>query len=79
MLMCFRFEDQLQQWLFEDSGAFTDSTSLPLYLPWTLLSLPSTVRPVMQTSTAATVQVRGEHVGHSYRDCRQSGWEKVPS
>nr|XP_036879511.1 germinal-center associated nuclear protein isoform X2 [Manis javanica] len=51
-----RFEDQLQQWLFEDSGAFTDSTSLPLYLPWTLLSLPSTVRPVMQTSTAATVQ-----------------------
>ncbi|XP_004429738.1 PREDICTED: germinal-center associated nuclear protein [Ceratotherium simum simum] len=51
-----RFEDQLQQWLSEDSGAFTDSTSLPLYLPQTLLSLPQTIKPVLKTSTAVSPQ-----------------------
>ncbi|XP_057553938.1 germinal-center associated nuclear protein isoform X2 [Hippopotamus amphibius kiboko] len=51
-----RFEDQLQQWLSEDSGAFTDSTSLPLYLPQTLVSLPQTIESVMKTSTTASPQ-----------------------
>nr|XP_014715316.2 germinal-center associated nuclear protein isoform X2 [Equus asinus] len=51
-----RFEDQLQQWLSEDSGGFTDSTSLPLYLPQTLVSLPQTIEPVMKTSTTPSPQ-----------------------
>ncbi|KAJ8793652.1 hypothetical protein J1605_003660 [Eschrichtius robustus] len=51
-----RFADQLQQWLSEDSGAFTDSTSLPLYLPHTLVSLPQTIEPVMKTSTTTSLQ-----------------------
>ncbi|XP_062932104.1 germinal-center associated nuclear protein isoform X2 [Cynocephalus volans] len=56
-----RFEDQLQQWLSEDSGAFTDSTSLPLYLPQTLVSLPQTIEPVMETST--TTRPQSERTG----------------
>jgi len=51
-----RFEDQLQQWLSADSGVFTDSTSLPLYLPQTLVSLPQTIEPVMKTVTATSPQ-----------------------
>ncbi|XP_029069741.1 germinal-center associated nuclear protein [Monodon monoceros] len=51
-----RFEDQLQQWWSEDSGACTDSTSLPLYLPQTLVSLPQTIEPVMKTSTTTSLQ-----------------------
>ncbi|XP_035138910.3 germinal-center associated nuclear protein isoform X2 [Callithrix jacchus] len=45
-----RFEDQLQQWLSEDSGAFADLTSLPLYLPQTLVSISHNIEPVMKTS-----------------------------
>ncbi|XP_027950549.1 germinal-center associated nuclear protein isoform X1 [Eumetopias jubatus] len=51
-----RFEDQLQQWLSADSGVFTHSTSLPLYLPQTLVSLPQTIEPVMKTVTATSPQ-----------------------
>ncbi|XP_066115234.1 germinal-center associated nuclear protein isoform X1 [Saccopteryx bilineata] len=51
-----RFEDQLQQWLSEDSEAFTDSTSLPLYLPQTLVSFPQIVEPMMKTSTTTSPQ-----------------------
>ncbi|XP_036304113.1 germinal-center associated nuclear protein isoform X2 [Pipistrellus kuhlii] len=51
-----RFEDQLQQWLSEDSGTFTESTSLPLYLPQTLVSLPQTIQPVIKTSTTTSPQ-----------------------
>lgn len=51
-----RFEDQLQQWLSADSGVFTGSTSLPLYLPQTLVSLPQTIEPVMKTVTATSPQ-----------------------
>ncbi|XP_064433735.1 germinal-center associated nuclear protein isoform X3 [Mirounga angustirostris] len=51
-----RFEDQLQQWLSADSGVFTDSMSLPLYLPQTLVSLPQTIEPVMKTVTATSPQ-----------------------
>ncbi|XP_014389420.1 PREDICTED: germinal-center associated nuclear protein-like [Myotis brandtii] len=56
MFKCFRFEDQLQQLLSEDSGTFTDSTSLPLYLPQTLVSLPQTIQPVIKTSTTTSPQ-----------------------
>ncbi|XP_055975521.1 germinal-center associated nuclear protein [Sorex fumeus] len=51
-----RFEDQLQQWLSEDSQAFADSTSLPLYLPQTLVSLPQIIEPVKKVSSAASPQ-----------------------
>uniref|UniRef100_M3XQJ1 Germinal-center associated nuclear protein n=2 Tax=Mustela putorius furo TaxID=9669 RepID=M3XQJ1_MUSPF len=51
-----RFEDQLQQWLSADSGVFTGSRSLPLYLPQTLVSLPHTIEPVMKTVTTASPQ-----------------------
>ncbi|XP_058588291.1 germinal-center associated nuclear protein isoform X1 [Neofelis nebulosa] len=51
-----RFEDQLQQWLSADAGVFTDSTSLPLYLPQTLVSLPQTIEPVMKTVTTTSPQ-----------------------
>ncbi|KAM5281214.1 germinal-center associated nuclear protein [Ctenodactylus gundi] len=51
-----RFEDQLQQWLSEDSGVFTDSISLPIYLPQTLVSLPHTIEPVVKTYTATGPQ-----------------------
>lgn len=64
MLKYFRFEDQLQQWLSEDSGGFTDSTSLPLYLPQTLVSLPQTIEPVVKTSTTPSPQVRREYIWH---------------
>ncbi|XP_039735713.1 germinal-center associated nuclear protein isoform X2 [Pteropus medius] len=52
-----RFEDQLQQWLSEDSGAFADSTSLPLYLPQTLVSLPPTVGRVVKTRATPSPQL----------------------
>lgn len=48
-----KFEDQLQQLLSEDSGAFADSPSLPLYLPQTLVSLPQTLAPMRRPSLSA--------------------------
>ncbi|XP_014437448.1 germinal-center associated nuclear protein [Tupaia chinensis] len=51
-----RFEEQLQQWLSEDSRAITDSTSLPLYLPQTLVSLPQAMEPMIKTSTTSSPQ-----------------------
>uniref|UniRef100_I3LCF4 Germinal-center associated nuclear protein n=1 Tax=Sus scrofa TaxID=9823 RepID=I3LCF4_PIG len=50
-----RFEDQLQQWVSEDSGAFARSASLPLCLPQTLVSLPPTL-PGIKTSTPGSPQ-----------------------
>ena len=64
ILKCFRFDDQLQQWLSADSGAFMDSMSLPLYLPQTLVSLPQSIDPVMKTVTPASPQVGGEYIWH---------------
>ena len=60
---CFRFEDQLQQWVSEDSGAFARSASLPLCLPQTLVSLPPTL-PGIKTSTPGSPQVRRECIWH---------------
>lgn len=57
-----RFEDRLQQWLSEDSGAFAESASLPLYLPQTLVSLPPAVGRVVKTRATPSPQVRGEGV-----------------
>uniref|UniRef100_A0A8C8YYC5 Germinal-center associated nuclear protein n=1 Tax=Prolemur simus TaxID=1328070 RepID=A0A8C8YYC5_PROSS len=51
-----RCEDQLQQWLSEDCRARTESASLPLYLPQTLLSLPQAMGPVIKASAAASPQ-----------------------
>ncbi|XP_048202018.1 germinal-center associated nuclear protein [Perognathus longimembris pacificus] len=51
-----RFEDQLQQWLSQDSGTFTDSTSLPLYLPQTLVSLPGNIESMAKASTVTGPQ-----------------------
>ncbi|XP_009232349.4 germinal-center associated nuclear protein [Pongo abelii] len=90
-----RFEDQLQQWLSEDSGAFTDLTSLPLYLPQTLVSLSHTIEPVMKTSVTtspqsdmmreqlqlseATGTCLGERLKHLERLIRSSREEEVAS
>ncbi|XP_007946869.1 germinal-center associated nuclear protein [Orycteropus afer afer] len=58
-----RFEDQLQQWLSEDLEAFTDSTSLPLYLPQTLVSLPQTIQSAKSsTSTSPQNKRTREHL-----------------
>ncbi|XP_012665735.1 germinal-center associated nuclear protein [Otolemur garnettii] len=48
-----RFEARLQQWLSEGSGALPEAAPLPLYLPQTLVSLPQTLEPVMQTPVVA--------------------------
>ncbi|XP_027778032.2 germinal-center associated nuclear protein isoform X1 [Marmota flaviventris] len=51
-----RFEDQLQQWLSQDLRTVTDTTSLPLYLPQTLMSLPQTIEPVARIPTTTSSQ-----------------------
>ncbi|XP_021566811.1 germinal-center associated nuclear protein isoform X2 [Carlito syrichta] len=63
-----RFEDQLEQWLSEDSRTFADSISLPLYLPQTLVSLPQTIEPIMKTSITTSLQVRREGAIAAVRD-----------
>uniref|UniRef100_A0A8C3WDS9 Germinal-center associated nuclear protein n=1 Tax=Catagonus wagneri TaxID=51154 RepID=A0A8C3WDS9_9CETA len=65
-----RFEDQLQQWLSEDSGAFSCSASLPLYLPQTLVSLPQTL-PGIKTSTPVSPQ--NERTGERLRVSEAGG------
>lgn len=63
-----RFEEQLQQWLSEESVSFTDSACLPLYLPQTLVSLPPTLRPMVKTPSASSPQgstTRDEPAGAS--------------
>ncbi|XP_006876177.1 PREDICTED: germinal-center associated nuclear protein [Chrysochloris asiatica] len=56
-----RFEDQLQQWLSEDSETLTDSTSLPLYLPQTLVSVPQSIQQ-MKMSITTSPQIRREDI-----------------
>ncbi|VTJ69484.1 Hypothetical predicted protein [Marmota monax] len=51
-----RFEDQLQQWLSQDLRTVTDTTSLPLYLPQTLMYLPQTIEPVAKIPTTTSSQ-----------------------
>ncbi|KAH0518202.1 Germinal-center associated nuclear protein [Microtus ochrogaster] len=58
---CFRFEEQLQQWVSQDSQAFAESTCLPLYLPQTLISFPDIIKTktVLKTSTTRRPQNEG--------------------
>lgn len=49
-----RFEDQLQQWLSQDSQVFTESTRLPLYLPQTLISSPDAIKTPTAVKTSPT-------------------------
>ncbi|KAM7319048.1 hypothetical protein ACRRTK_022160 [Alexandromys fortis] len=56
-----RFEEQLQQWVSQDSQAFAESTCLPLYLPQTLISFPDIIKTqtVLKTSTTRRPQNEG--------------------
>lgn len=62
-----RFEDQLQQWLSQDSQAFTESTRLPLYLPQTLVSNPDAIKTQTKVKTSTSPQNAGpgDHVRFS--------------
>ncbi|XP_006022113.1 germinal-center associated nuclear protein [Alligator sinensis] len=51
-----RFEEQLHQWLAEDTGQLTDSLSLPFYLPQTLVATPQIIHPLIKTSTPCIPQ-----------------------
>uniref|UniRef100_A0A7M4EGJ7 Minichromosome maintenance complex component 3 associated protein n=1 Tax=Crocodylus porosus TaxID=8502 RepID=A0A7M4EGJ7_CROPO len=53
---CGRFEEQLHQWLAEDTGQLTDSLSLPFYLPQTLVATPQIIHPFIKTSTPCIPQ-----------------------
>lgn len=57
-----RFEEQLHQWLAEDTGQLTDSLSLPFYLPQTLVATPQIIHPLIKTSTPCIPQVKNEHL-----------------
>uniref|UniRef100_A0A7M4EGM6 Minichromosome maintenance complex component 3 associated protein n=1 Tax=Crocodylus porosus TaxID=8502 RepID=A0A7M4EGM6_CROPO len=57
-----RFEEQLHQWLAEDTGQLTDSLSLPFYLPQTLVATPQIIHPFIKTSTPCIPQVKNEHL-----------------
>lgn len=67
-----KFEDQLQQLLSEDSGAFADSPSLPLYLPQTLVSLPQTLAPMRRPSLSA-VSPQNERTREQLRPSEGAG------
>ncbi|CAO2608488.1 Germinal-center associated nuclear protein [Lemmus lemmus] len=56
-----RFEEQLQQWVSQESQPFAESTCLPLYLPQTLISFPDTMKTqtVLKTSTTRRPQNAG--------------------
>ncbi|XP_028629749.1 germinal-center associated nuclear protein [Grammomys surdaster] len=54
-----RFEDQLQQWLSQDSQAVTESTCLPLYLPQALVCSPDTLKAQAMGKTSTSPQNAG--------------------
>ncbi|XP_034380107.1 germinal-center associated nuclear protein [Arvicanthis niloticus] len=62
-----RFEDQLQQWLSQDSQTVTESTHLPLYLPQALVCSPDALkaRTVVKTSTSPQNAGTGDHLRFS--------------
>lgn len=66
-----RFEDQLQQWLSQDSQAFTESTRLPLYLPQTLVSFPDSIKTQTMVKTSTSPQNSG--TGKQLRFSEASG------
>nr|XP_048307387.1 germinal-center associated nuclear protein isoform X3 [Myodes glareolus] len=53
-----RFEEQLQQWVSQDSQPFAESTCLPLYLPQTLISFPDTIKTQTVLKTLKTSTTR---------------------
>lgn len=54
-----RFEDQLRQWLSQDSRALTESARLPLYLPQTLVSVPDMIKTQTTVKTSTSPQDSG--------------------
>ncbi|XP_067404919.1 germinal-center associated nuclear protein isoform X2 [Emydura macquarii macquarii] len=60
-----RFEEQLHQWLAEDSEQLPCSLSLPLYLPQSLICTPHVIRPLSETPTSLCSQA-GSHVEHGH-------------
>ncbi|XP_037380740.1 germinal-center associated nuclear protein isoform X2 [Talpa occidentalis] len=54
-----RFEDQLRQWLSEDTEAHAEPPSLPLYLPQTLVSLPQVLGPGVRLAALSPPQPAG--------------------
>uniref|UniRef100_A0A8C8SL58 Germinal-centre associated nuclear protein MCM3AP domain-containing protein n=1 Tax=Pelusios castaneus TaxID=367368 RepID=A0A8C8SL58_9SAUR len=60
-----RFEEQLHQWLAEDSAQLPCSLSLPLYLPQSLVCTPQVIHPMSETPTALHPQA-GSHVAPGY-------------
>ncbi|XP_038604886.1 germinal-center associated nuclear protein [Tachyglossus aculeatus] len=53
-----RFEDMLHQWLAEDSVHLADSTSLPLYLPEALVSVPQSIQPPVKSPRTSPQNTR---------------------
>uniref|UniRef100_A0A8C3FA70 Germinal-center associated nuclear protein n=1 Tax=Chrysemys picta bellii TaxID=8478 RepID=A0A8C3FA70_CHRPI len=60
-----RFEEQLHQWLAEDSEQLPCSLSLPLYLPQSLVCTPQVIHPLSETPTSPRPQA-GSHVEHGH-------------
>ncbi|KAM9123946.1 germinal-center associated nuclear protein [Pangshura tecta] len=60
-----RFEEQLHQWLAEDSEQLPCSLSLPLYLPQSLLCTPQVIHPLSEVPTSPCPQA-GSHVEHGH-------------
>uniref|UniRef100_A0A8C5NXG4 Germinal-center associated nuclear protein n=1 Tax=Jaculus jaculus TaxID=51337 RepID=A0A8C5NXG4_JACJA len=68
-----RFEEQLQQWLSPDSGALTESASLPLYLPQTLVAFPHTVKTQTMEKTSITTNLQNVRAREQLRRPEATG------
>uniref|UniRef100_A0A8C3SJP1 Germinal-center associated nuclear protein n=1 Tax=Chelydra serpentina TaxID=8475 RepID=A0A8C3SJP1_CHESE len=60
-----RFEEQLHQWLAEDSEQLPCSLLLPLYLPQSLVCTPQVIHPLSETPTSPRPQA-GSHAEHGH-------------
>ncbi|CAM4635024.1 germinal-center associated nuclear protein [Caretta caretta] len=60
-----RFEEQLHQWLAEDSEQLPCSVSLPLYLPQSLVCTPQVIHPLSGTPMSPQAQA-GSRVEHGH-------------
>uniref|UniRef100_A0A8C3SM78 Germinal-center associated nuclear protein n=1 Tax=Chelydra serpentina TaxID=8475 RepID=A0A8C3SM78_CHESE len=68
-----RFEEQLHQWLAEDSEQLPCSLLLPLYLPQSLVCTPQVIHPLSETPTSPRPQHGHlvEEIGTSLSDRMQ--------